>query len=58
MTNFVIIDDYDEYLSARFPGHFVHVKSGLFSENNAQKAYQLLTQDIEASPSLIANESP
>ncbi len=46
IANFVIIDDCDEYLSSRFPGHFVYVSSGLFSKAHAEKAYQILTQGM------------
>ena len=44
ITNFIIIDDCDECLSKRFPGRFVYVSSGLFSETHAEEAYQILTQ--------------
>lgn len=46
VKSFVVLDDYDECLSERFPHNFVHVRWGLLSEEHSEKAYQVIVQDL------------
>jgi len=43
IKNFVILDDVDDGLSAKYPHHFVEVNR-LLSESEVEKAYEILTK--------------
>jgi hypothetical protein len=49
IKSFVILDDYDEFLSEQFPHNFVHVSGGLLSEEHSEKAYEIIAQDLRNS---------
>lgn len=48
IRSFVILDDQDTELSARFPNNFVEVKNCL-SKSDVEKAYQILTKTKDSS---------
>lgn len=54
VKSFVILDDYDECLSERFPRNFVHVRWGLLSEEHSERACQIIMQDLRNSELLTS----
>ena len=58
IKNFVILDDCDEGLSERFPYNFVHVRWDLFTEEHANKAYEVMVYDLISNETLHIMTTP